>query len=129
MSNWLHRNWYVAAFALTAGFAVWAGYLTEYLWGPSWGVVGSSLGLLMGFSYFLYGVYLDPRAAARPRWLRVLGARWRRYWHTLFRFHRAVTAWLDGTTVYVGCECGRVFFEEPPTCPTGTGGSVTTPTS
>lgn len=50
----------------------------------------------------------------RPRWLKLLGARWRRHWRCLFNLHRADTAWIGRWIVYVGCECGRVFFYEEP---------------
>lgn len=57
-----------------------------------------------------------------------LGARWRRFWHTLrgmFSGHLAVTCWDDkGRTIVIGCTCGRSFWVDkavvltyPPTKP------------
>lgn len=71
---------------------------------------------------------MSTRTTNRPRWLVVLLARWRRYWHCLFRLHRPEDAWVGWRTVYVGCGCGRIFFEDT-ACLPDTGGSAAPATS
>jgi hypothetical protein len=49
--------------------------------------------------------------------VRYLTARWLRFWHCLLRLHRAEDLWYGfpdlGNHIYVGCECGKVFYAEP----------------
>jgi hypothetical protein len=56
-----------------------------------------------------------------------LWARFKRFWHTLFNFHRALDYWREEThrpryfgscriiltKTYIGCECGKRFWEDP----------------
>ena len=34
----------------------------------------------------------------------------RRWWHCLWHLHRMETGYWHGRTVYVGCECGHLWF-------------------
>lgn len=54
------------------------------------------------------------------RWLTIWIARWKRYWHCLLTFHRATDVWGYRTGsagparvhTYIGCECGRVWYND-----------------
>ena len=37
----------------------------------------------------------------------------KRFWHCLFTFHRAVTVWKGNQAVYIGCECGKHWKGQP----------------
>lgn len=41
----------------------------------------------------------------------------RRHLHCLFHLHRAITVWDQGRPVYIGCECGKYYYEHLPEGP------------